>query len=74
MKKNLFLITVKESGSTEYLYIDGINMAIAINKAYDYLDQNKFPGVGFEILEAKYVGTLAIPEYSITGGLMIKGE
>jgi len=65
MKKNLFLITVKQAGSTEYLHIDGTNMAIAINKAYDYLDQNKFPGVGFEILEAKYVGTLAIPDYTV---------
>jgi hypothetical protein len=66
MKRNLFLITVKQAGSTEYLHIDGTNMAIAINKAYDYLDQNKFPGVGFEILEAKYVGTLAIPDYTVS--------
>jgi hypothetical protein len=66
MKKNLFLITVKQSGSTEYLHIDGINMAIAINKAYDYLDQSKTPGVAYEILEAKYVGKLAIPDYTVS--------
>jgi hypothetical protein len=67
MKKNLFLITVKQSSGTEYLHIDGTNIAIAINKAYDYLDQSKTPGVGYEILEVKYVGKIAIPNYSNTG-------
>ena len=67
MKENLFLITVKQSSGTEYLYIDGTNIAIAINKAYDYLDQSKTPWVGYEILEVKYVGKIAIPNYSNTG-------
>jgi hypothetical protein len=66
MKKNLFLITVKQSSGTEYLHIGGNSIADAINKAYDYLDNNKCSGVGFEILEAKYVGKIVIPDYTVS--------
>jgi len=66
MKKNLFLITVKQSSGTEYIHIHGSNIADAISRAYDYLDQSKTPGVGYEILEVKLVGKIVEPDYSLT--------
>lgn len=64
MKKNLYLITVKSVG-TEYLHIHGISIADAIDRISDYLLQTKTPGVGFTILEAKLVGTIVEPDYSL---------
>ena len=57
MKRNLYLITVKTS-NTEYLHVKGSTIADAISRVSDYLLQTKTPGVGFTILEAKFVGTI----------------
>lgn len=66
MKENLFLITVKSNGTNQF-HISGTNLADAIGKAYDYMHQSTHPGVSFEILEAKHVGTVVKPDYSLAG-------
>jgi hypothetical protein len=66
MKKNLFLITVKQYNGTELIHVHGSNIADAISRAYDYLDQSKTPGVAYEILEVKFVGKIVEPDYSLT--------
>lgn len=67
MKENLFLVTVK-SNDTEYFHIQASTISDAIKRAYDYLNSsNRHPGVSYEITEIKYIGKIAIPNYSLAG-------
>jgi len=66
MKSNLYLVTVKTSG-THYLHIKGSTITDAIAKVSDYLEQTKTPGVGYTIVEVKFVGTIVEPDYSLAG-------
>jgi len=66
MKKNLFLITVKQYNGNEQFHVEGDDISNALHRANDYLNQTKTPGVGFEIISCELVGKIATPDYSLT--------
>ena len=66
--KNLFLITVKTSNTTNKFYIDADDMLSSIVRANEYMNQTRTPGVAYEIIEVSFVGQIAVPEYDCTDG------
>jgi hypothetical protein len=65
MKKNLFLITVKQYNGTQSFHIEGTDISDASIRANDYMNQIRTPGVEFEIIEVKLIGRIVEPDYSL---------
>jgi hypothetical protein len=65
MKNKLYLITVKQYNGTQSFHIEGTDISAASIRANYYMNQIKTPGVEFEIIEVKLVGTIVTPDHSL---------